>query len=108
MIDVETLDEAGAVVELARLRANRPCQSAYYQDDAPEITDAEYDALKVRNTRIEQRFPALKRDDSPSESVGAPPWLPLIKSPMQSRCYPWRMPSRQRIYLILTRGYASF
>ena len=73
MIDVETLDETGAVVELARLagliaRANL----RYYQDDAPEITDAEYDALKVRNTRIEQRFPALKRADSPSESVGAP------------------------------------
>lgn len=44
---------------------------AYHRDDSPEIDDAEYDALKVRNMSIEARFPFLKRPDSPSEQVGA-------------------------------------
>ena len=46
---------------------------AYHQADAPEISDAEYDALKRRNAAIEARFPELKRADSPSEQVGAAP-----------------------------------
>ncbi|WP_407691893.1 NAD-dependent DNA ligase LigA [Pseudooceanicola sediminis] len=46
---------------------------AYHQDDTPEISDAEYDRLKRRNAAIEARFPALKRDDSPSDQVGAAP-----------------------------------
>lgn len=44
---------------------------AYYRDDAPLLTDAEYDALKHRNTDIEERFPDLIRPDSPSFRVGA-------------------------------------
>src|SRR6185312_16135913 len=43
----------------------------YYQDDAPTLTDAEYDALKRRNADIESRFPHLVRDNSPSLRVGA-------------------------------------
>ena len=46
---------------------------AYHGADAPEISDAEYDALKARNAAIEARFPDLKRADSPSEQVGAAP-----------------------------------
>ncbi len=68
---VESLSEADAAHELARLteeitRANR----AYHTHDAPEITDAAYDALKRRNAAIEARFPGLKRGDSPSEIIG--------------------------------------
>ncbi|NNF24832.1 MAG: NAD-dependent DNA ligase LigA [Rhodobacteraceae bacterium] len=71
-IEVAALGEDEARAELARLataiaRANR----AYHAEDAPEISDADYDALKRRNAAIEARFPALKRDDSPSEQVGA-------------------------------------
>ncbi|SDH98636.1 NAD-dependent DNA ligase LigA [Lutimaribacter saemankumensis] len=71
---VEKLTLAQAEAELSRLAsildaANR----AYHQDDAPEISDAEYDRLKARNQDIETRFPDLKRDDSPTEQVGAAP-----------------------------------
>ncbi len=73
-IPVENLTEEQAQDELARLasvlhRANE----LYHTQDAPEISDAEYDALKQRNAQIEARFPDLKRSDSPSESVGARP-----------------------------------
>ncbi|MCL4146585.1 UNVERIFIED_CONTAM: hypothetical protein GTU68_056074, partial [Idotea baltica] len=46
---------------------------AYHVQDAPDIPDAEYDALKQRNAEIEARFPDLKRPDSPSDQVGAAP-----------------------------------
>ena len=46
---------------------------AYHRDDAPEMSDAEYDALKTRNRAIEAQFPHLKRSDSPSDQVGAAP-----------------------------------
>ena len=68
------LDAAAAAAELGRLagliaRAN----DAYHRDDDPVMSDAEYDAAKRRNAAIEDRFPKLKRADSPSEQVGAAP-----------------------------------
>ncbi len=69
---VETLTEAEARAELARLaKALAAANTAYHTLDAPEISDAEYDALKRRNLAIEARFPWLKRADSPSDQVGA-------------------------------------
>ena len=69
--DVDQLTEAEARDELARLaQALAEANRAYHTLDAPEITDAEYDALKRRNAAIEARFPALKRADSPSDQVG--------------------------------------
>ncbi|MCA0205090.1 MAG: NAD-dependent DNA ligase LigA [Proteobacteria bacterium] len=71
---VDALTEAEAASELARLAdAILRADAAYHQNDAPEISDAEYDALKRRNREIEARFPALKRADSPSDTVGAAP-----------------------------------
>lgn len=69
---VEALDEAEAVAELERLaRLIADADAAYYQNDAPEMTDAEYDGLRQRNLAIEARFPHLKREDSPTERIGA-------------------------------------
>ena len=45
----------------------------YYQDDAPTISDAEYDALRQRYNAIEARFPEFVTADSPSQTVGAAP-----------------------------------
>ena len=69
---VGDLTEAEARAELARLAdAIAAANTAYHGLDAPEISDAEYDALKRRNAEIEARFPALKRADSPSDQIGA-------------------------------------
>ena len=74
MTPVEALTEAEAAAELARLaKAIAAADRAYHERDAPEITDAEYDALRARNAAIEARFPALVRADSPSRRVGGAP-----------------------------------
>ncbi|MBL3584609.1 NAD-dependent DNA ligase LigA [Rhodovulum sulfidophilum] len=71
---VEALSESEARAELARLaEAVAKADAAYHQEDAPTLSDADYDALKRRNAAIEARFPALKRADSPSDRVGAAP-----------------------------------
>ena len=65
-----TPDEAAA--ELARLAAEIAGHDIrYHQQDAPTISDADYDGLKQRNLAIEGRFPELVREDSPSLRVGA-------------------------------------
>ncbi|GLQ34280.1 DNA ligase [Amylibacter marinus] len=70
---ISSFTKQQAIAELARLadilhRAN----TDYHTNDAPTISDAEYDRLKQRNLEIEQAFPALKHADSPTDRVGAP------------------------------------
>jgi len=80
MAEPEALTEAEAVAELAQLAAGIAHHNRLYHDqDAPEISDADYDALVRRNAAIEARFPHLVRDDSPSRVVGATPSGPLAK-----------------------------
>lgn len=73
-VSVEDLTPIQAARELERLAADIAAHDrAYYQDDAPKVSDAEYDALRLRNAAIEERFPELVRSDSPSRKVGAAP-----------------------------------
>ena len=73
-IAVDALNLRQAQKELARLGEEIARHDAhYYQQDAPEISDAEYDSLRLRLAAIEARFPDLIRADSPSKRVGAAP-----------------------------------
>ena len=71
---------AEAAAELERLageiaRHNR----LYHGEDAPEISDSDYDSLVRRNAELEAQFPHLVREDSPSRQVGAAPAAHLSK-----------------------------
>jgi DNA ligase (NAD+) len=82
---VENLTEEEAAAELAFLAAEiARNDELYHAHDAPEISDAEYDALKRRNDAIEKRFPKLVRADSPSIRVGSAP-LPTFAPITHSR-----------------------
>jgi len=71
---VEALSAAEAAAELARLAEEISRHDVlYHRNDAPEITDAEYDHLRQRNAAIEGRFPTLILADGPSARVGAAP-----------------------------------
>jgi DNA ligase (NAD+) len=70
----DALNETQAKAELKRLAAEIGAHDKrYYQDDAPTISDAAYDALRQRNAAIEARYPDLVRADSPSRRIGAAP-----------------------------------
>ena len=72
--DVQKLTTAQAKVELKRLTLEiERHDRAYYQEDAPKISDAAYDALRRRFNAIEARFPEFVSSDSPSQKVGAQP-----------------------------------
>ena len=72
--DVATLTKAQAKVELKRLALEiEGHDKRYYQDDAPKISDADYDALRKRVDAIEARFPELVTSESPSQKIGAQP-----------------------------------
>src|ERR1700756_4220783 len=71
---IDTLTKAQAKVEHKRLALEiEGHDKRYYQDDAPKISDAEYDTLRKRFNAIEARFPEFVTGDSPSQKVGAAP-----------------------------------
>ena len=71
---VDTLTAKQAKAEHARLEAEIGAHDKrYYQDDAPTVSDAEYDALRQRYLAIEEKFPELKTLQSLSLKVGAKP-----------------------------------
>lgn len=71
--EIKELNEEEAKQELAYIASEMAKSDiAYYQNDNPYLTDAEYDSLKRRNEELEKIFPHLKRKDSPSQKVGAP------------------------------------
>ena len=72
--DVADLTKAQAKVEHMRLALEiEGHDRAYYQDDAPKVSDAEYDAVRQRFNAIEKRFPEFVSAESPSQKVGAAP-----------------------------------
>ena len=72
--DADALSPEEATNELAELaEAITFHDRLYHQQDAPKISDADYDALRRRNDAIEAKFPDLVRDDSPSKNVGTTP-----------------------------------
>src|SRR5260364_92913 len=73
-VDVAELTKAQAKVEWKRLALELEVHDRlYYQDDAPKISDAEYDELRRRFNAIETRFPELVSSESPSQKVGVTP-----------------------------------
>ena len=72
--DIEEFSEAEAKAELDRLHeALAGADKAYFENDAPDITDAAYDAMKRRYQALEIAFPELKRSDSLSDKVAGAP-----------------------------------
>jgi len=68
------VSEAEAKGRLKQLAAEMlKADEAYHNQDAPLITDAEYDALKAETLEIERKYPNLVRSDSPSKRVGITP-----------------------------------
>src|SRR4029453_5532534 len=76
----ETISEADAANRLMRLAKEIARHDKLYHDqDAPEISDAEYDALVRENRELEAQYPQLVRPDSPSKRLGAAPTSALAK-----------------------------
>ena len=76
----DKLTEAEAANRLMRLAKEIARHDKLYHDqDAPEISDADYDALVRENRELEARFPQLVRADSPSKRLGAAPTTALAK-----------------------------
>src|SRR5689334_20275994 len=76
----DTISEADAANRLMRLAKDIARHNRLYHDnDAPEISDADYDALVRENAELEAQFPQLVRADSPSKVVGAAPTSTLAK-----------------------------
>jgi DNA ligase (NAD+) len=74
LTDVAKFTKAQAKVEHMRLALElEGHDKRYYQEDAPTVSDAEYDALRQRYNAIEKRFPEFVTSDSPSQKVGAAP-----------------------------------
>ena len=68
---------------IAKIRA---ADDAYYNADAPELTDAQYDALRMELRALESLNPDLDTTDSPTQTVGAKPSDGLARSPTASLC----------------------
>ncbi|MXO71576.1 NAD-dependent DNA ligase LigA [Alteraurantiacibacter buctensis] len=66
--EITEADAANELMRLAKQIAHH--NRLYHAHDAPEISDAEFDALVRRNAELEAAFPHLIRADSPSQAVG--------------------------------------
>ena len=107
-ISVADLTEKQAKAEHARLAAEIAGHDRrYYQDDAPSVSDAEYDALRRRYNAIEARFPELRTLESLTQRVGAAPSGASPKSGTRCRCCRSTMRSPRRRVSISSAGSAA-
>ncbi|MXP40893.1 NAD-dependent DNA ligase LigA [Altererythrobacter soli] len=86
-IDIPEAEAANELMRLARAIARH--DRLYHAEDAPEVSDAEYDALVRRNAELEAAFPHLVRPDSPSQKVGHE----VVASPLSKVTHAVRMMS---------------
>jgi len=101
-IAVADLTEQQAKAELARLVVElKLADAAYYQEDAPHLTDADYDALRLRNLEIEARFPKLKR-------TVRLPLMGLARPNISCRCSHWAMLLMMKMPPISLIKFAGF
>lgn len=77
LFDLSEAEAANRLMRLAREIAKH--NKLYHTLDAPEISDADYDALIRENNALEAQFPHLVRGDSPNRQVGAAPASHLSK-----------------------------
>ena len=115
---LEELFSAEHAERADRSRGGQPADAAgegdcaprqlYHDQDAPEITDADYDALVRENRELEERFPQLVRADSPSKRLGAAPTTAWPRSRMRGRCSASTMPSPKRRWRSSSRRVRRF
>ncbi len=80
--DIEKMSDSEAAIELASLEAEiSEHNKRYHGDDAPSISDADFDALMRRLANIEAAFPHLIRPDSPAKKIGSPVKSGFAKKP---------------------------
>ena len=90
--DISEADAANELMRLAKQIARH--DELYHAKDAPEIADAEYDALVRRNAELEAAFPHLIREDSPSRKVGHE----IAASPLSKVTHEVRMMSLENAF----------
>ena len=108
-IDVAKLTKAQAKVEQMRLTLEIEAHDKrYYQEDAPSVSDAEYDALRQRLNAIEEKFPELVTWESPSQKVGAAPAAASRRCGTRCRCCRSTTPSPRRTCSISSAASGAF
>ena len=71
-LHIDSLTKKDAIEELKRLsEVIAKHNKLYFEKSSPIISDAEYDKLWLRNKKIEEKFPEIKRNDSPSNIIGS-------------------------------------
>ena len=99
-------EAANRLMRLAKLIAHH--DRLYHDRDAPEISDAEYDALVRENRELEAEFPHLVRPDSPAKRLGAAPTSALAKVPHARQMFShWTMLSALMRCASSSAGYGA-